>query len=163
MGSDEVSGLVDAWKRERPDLDVTPLEILSRVTRIARQLDLARRAAFADHELEVWEFDVLAALRRSGSPYALSPGRLTSTTLVSSGTMTNRIDRLEGRGLVRREPDPRDRRGVQVILTDEGRARVDGALTDLLDRERALLTGLTDEQRRELADLLRRVAMELDA
>lgn len=162
MSSDEVAGLVDAWKRERPDLDVTPLAVLSRVTRIARQLDLARRAAFADHGLEVWEFDVLAALRREGSPYALSPGRLTASTLVSSGTMTNRIDRLEGRGFVRRAPDPHDGRGVQVILTAEGRSRVDGALTDLLERERVLLSGLSPEQREQLADLLRRVALELD-
>ena len=87
--------------------------------RLARHLDLARREAFETHGLEPWEFDVLAALRREGAPYALSPGRLLQVTLVTSGTMTNRIDRLEAKGLVERVPDPNDGRGVQVVLTDD--------------------------------------------
>ena len=123
---DEVDDLVLAWRRERPDLDVAPLEVLSRVSRLARHLDLARRAAFDAHDLEPWEFDVLAALRRAGAPYSLSPGRLLQVTLVTSGTMTNRIDRLEAKGLVQRVPDPNDGRSVQVTLSDEGRRRVDG-------------------------------------
>ena len=97
---DEVDRLVAAWARERPDLDVRPLEVLSRVTRLARHLDRARSTAFDAHDLEVWEFDVLAALRRAGRPYVLSPGQLVAQTLVTSGTMTNRVDRLETRGLV---------------------------------------------------------------
>jgi DNA-binding MarR family transcriptional regulator len=152
---DEVDRLVRAWQRERPDLDVTPMEVLSRVTRLARHLDRARRQAFAAHDLESWEFDVLAALRRSGEPYHLSPGRLLRETLVTSGTMTNRVDRLAARGLVRRAPDPSDRRGVLVQLTGAGRARVDAALAALLTNERALLTGLDAADRRRLADLLR--------
>ena len=92
---DDVDGIVEAWNRERPDLDVRPLSVLSRVTRLARHLDQARTSAFAQHDLEGWEFDVLAALRRSGTPYALSPGQLATQTMVTSGTMTNRIDRLE--------------------------------------------------------------------
>src|SRR6185295_12228233 len=88
---DEVDRIVEAWRRERPDLDVAPLEVLSRVTRLARHLDRARSAAFARHGLETWEFDVLAALRRSGEPYRLSPGQLVAQTMVTSGTMTNRI------------------------------------------------------------------------
>src|ERR687890_2670464 len=99
---DEVDRLVAAWRRERPDLDVSPMEVLSRVTRLARHLDRARRQAFAAHDLETWEFDVLSALRRSGSPYELSPGRLIKETLVTSGTMTNRVDRLTAKGLVER-------------------------------------------------------------
>ena len=99
---DEVDDLVAAWRAERPDLDVEPLQVLSRVTRLARHLDRARRAAFAGHGLEPWEFDVLSALRRQGPPYQLSPGALLRTTLVTSGTMTNRIDRLEEAGLVSR-------------------------------------------------------------
>ncbi|NED86915.1 MarR family transcriptional regulator, partial [Streptomyces sp. SID11233] len=83
-----------AWRRERPDLDVEPLEVLSRVSRLARHLDRARRLAFAELHLETWEFDVLTALRRAGQPYQLSPGQLLTQTLVTSGTMTNRIDRL---------------------------------------------------------------------
>ena len=106
--TDEVDHLVAAWRRERPDLDVTPLEVLSRVSRLARHLDLARREAFTAHDIESWEFDVLAALRRAGDPYELSPGRLLRETLVTSGTMTNRVDRLVARGYVERNPDPDD-------------------------------------------------------
>ena len=122
---DEVDRLVEAWSRERPDLDVRPLDVLSRVTRLARYLDRARRNAFAAHELALWEFDVLSALRRSGRPYRMSPGGLLNQTLVTSGTMTNRIDRLTERGLVRREDDPNDRRSVLVKLTATGEALLD--------------------------------------
>jgi DNA-binding MarR family transcriptional regulator len=159
---DDVDDLVRAWRRERPDLDVAPLEVLSRVMRLARHLDLARRAAFAGHGLEVWEFDVLAALRRAGTPYALSPGQLLTQTLVSSGTMTNRIDRLAGRQLVERRPDPADRRGVLVQLTADGRSRVDEAMADLLNREREILTPLTERQRATLAALLRSLVTPFD-
>lgn len=160
---DEVDRIVTAWERERPDLDVTPLTVLSRVSRLARHLDLARRAVFARHGLETWEFDVLSALRRAGAPYRLSPGALLTQTLVTSGTMTNRIDRLTQRGFVSRMPSPEDRRGVLVELTDLGRTRVDGALADLLDEERTLLAGLADEDRARLADLLRSVVAPFDA
>jgi DNA-binding MarR family transcriptional regulator len=159
---DEVDRLVAAWRRERPDLDVSPMEVLSRVTRLARHLDRARRQAFASHDLESWEFDVLSALRRSGPPYRLSPGRLLRETLVTSGTMTNRVDRLAARGMVRREPDPGDRRGVQVLLTEDGRARVDAALAALLTNERALLTGLGAADRKQLANLLRALVRPFD-
>lgn len=152
---DEVDRLVAAWQRERPDLDVAPLEVLSRISRLARHLDNARRQAFAAHELDVWEFDVLAALRRAGAPYSLSPGHLISQTLVTSGTMTNRIDRLEDKGLVERTPDPYDRRGVQVRLTELGLQRVDSALADLLIHEQALLEGISQEDREAIADALR--------
>ena len=104
---DEVDRIVLAWERERPDLDVRPLTVLSRVSRLARHLDLARRSAFARHDLETWEFDVLSALRRAGAPYRLSPGALLTQTLVTSGTMTNRIDRLAEHGLVRAAARPR--------------------------------------------------------
>jgi DNA-binding MarR family transcriptional regulator len=159
---DEVDRLIEAWRRERPDLDVSPLEVLSRVTRLARHLDRARRQAFAAQDLESWEFDVLSALRRAGDPYELSPGRLLRETLVTSGTMTNRVDRLAQRGLVRRAPDPADRRGVLVRLTDAGLARVDAALAALLTNERALLTGLGESDRRRLADLLRALVHPFD-
>lgn len=160
---DEVDRIVEAWRRERPDLDVAPLSVLSRVTRLARHLDLARRNAFARHQLEVWEFDVLSALRRAGEPYQLSPGTLVAQTLVTSGTMTNRIDRLAERGLVERRPAPGDRRGVLVHLTDEGRARVDAAMEDLLRVEHELLAGLADDDRRRLADLLRVLVAPFEA
>jgi len=160
---DEVDRIVEAWRRERPDLDVAPLSVLSRVTRLARHLDLARRNAFARHQLEVWEFDVLSALRRAGEPYQLSPGTLVAQTLVTSGTMTNRIDRLAARGLVERRPAPGDRRGVLVHLTGEGRARVDAAMEDLLRVEHELLAGLADDDRRRLADLLRVLVAPFEA
>ncbi len=160
--ADEVDALVSAWRRERPDLDVAPLEVLSRVSRLTRHLDLARREAFETHDLEPWEFDVLAALRREGAPYALSPGRLLQVTLVTSGTMTNRIDRLAAKDLVERVPDPNDGRGVQVTLTAEGRRRVDAALTDLLAHEREILAALPDGDRDRLAELLRLLTLPFE-
>lgn len=153
--ADDVDLIVQAWLRERPDLDVQPLAVLSRVTRLARHLDHARAEAFQIHALDGWEFDVLAALRRAGDPYTLSPGQLSSQTLVTSGTMTNRVDRLAERGFVRRTPDPSDRRGVRVELTDSGKQTVDGAFIDLLKREHELLESLADTERMELAELLR--------
>ncbi len=152
---DEVDRLVEAWQRERSDLDLRPMEVLSRVTRLGHHLDRARRQAFAEHDIESWEFDVLAALRRAGTPYELSPGRLLRETLVTSGTMTNRVDRLAARGLVERLPDPHDRRGVLVRLTPQGRSTVDGAFEALLDAERRLLADLPSSDRTRLASLLR--------
>ncbi len=160
---DEVDLLVAAWRQERPDLDVEPLQVLSRVSRLARHLDRARRASFAEHGLETWEFDVLTALRRAGEPYEMSPGALLRATLVTSGTMTNRIDRLAAAGLVRRRPDPEDRRGVLVSLTDAGRTRVDDAFADLLRRERDLLSGLGKREQQALSGLLRTLLVPFDA
>jgi DNA-binding MarR family transcriptional regulator len=159
---DEVDRLVEAWQRERADLDLQPMEVLSRVSRLSHHLDRARRQAFAEHRLEPWEFDVLAALRRAGAPYELSPGRLIKETLVTSGTMTNRVDRLEARGLVERLPDPHDRRGVLVRLTGTGRTTVDGALEGLLARERDLLAGLNATDQRRLAGLLRTLVVPFE-
>ncbi|WP_460863001.1 MarR family winged helix-turn-helix transcriptional regulator [Nocardiopsis coralliicola] len=159
---DEVDGLVEAWRAERTDLDVEPLQVLSRVSRLSRHLDRARRIVFTDHGLEPWEFDVLAELRRSGAPYELSPGRLLRATLVTSGTMTNRIDRLAAAGLVRRRPDPGDKRGVLVRLTAEGRRRVDAALEDLLGYEESILAPMAAADRAQLAALLRSLLSPLD-
>ncbi|HWO52534.1 MAG TPA: MarR family transcriptional regulator [Ornithinibacter sp.] len=155
MPADDVDRIVSAWRRERPDLDVSPLEVLSRVSRLARRLDRARGAAFAEHGLDGWEFDVLSALRRAGTPYQLSPGQLVAETLVTSGTMTNRVDRLVTRGYVEREPDPTDRRGVIVRLTPTGMEVVDAALSDLLAHEHELLAELGAVERDDLAGLLR--------
>ncbi len=160
---DEVDRLIADWGRERPDLDLAPMQVLSRVTRIAKQLDHARAAAFAAHEIVSWEFDVLAALRRSGAPYQLSPGRLLQETMVTSGTMTNRIDRLTKRGFVRRAPDPHDGRGVVVTLTPAGLETVDGALTDLLAAERPILAVLANDEADQLVGLLRTLSSELEA
>ncbi len=154
---DEVDHIIDAWHREAPTIDVTPMRVFSRVSRLSRHLDLFRKEAFAAQGLDVWEFDVLAALRRIGDPYELSPGALIHETLSTSGTMTNRIDRLASRGMVERRPDPRDRRGVRVRLTQAGRVAAEGALADLVEYERGLLAQLSAEEISETADLLRRL------
>jgi len=161
--SDEVDRIVGAWLRQRPDLDFSPLEVLSRVDRLSRHLDRARREAFRRSELEPWEWDVLSALRRAGEPYQLSPKQLLQQTLVSSGTMTNRIDRLVGRRLVRREADPDDGRSILVTLAADGRTRVDAAITRLVDAEAVLLDSLSRADRERLAGLLRKLSLGFDA
>jgi len=158
---DEVDRLIAAWKRERPDLDLAPLSVLSRITRIARHLDIARRDAFGD--LENWGFDVLAALRRAGAPHQLSPGQLMQETMVTSGTMTNRLDRLEELQLITRETDPNDGRGSLVTLTKSGMRAVDAAMENLLKNERKLLKDISAKERDQLADLLSTLVSELDS
>ena len=152
---DEVDTIVEAWRRERPDLDVAPMEVLSRISRLARHLDRLRANAFSAHDLEAWEFDVLAALRRSGPPYRLSPGQLLRETLVTSGTMTNRVDRLADRGFVTRQDHPNDRRGVLVQLTATGREVVDAALAELVAAERQILAALDVAEHDQLTRSLR--------
>ena len=160
--SDEVDRIVDAWSRERDDLDFSPLQVLSRVGRLARHLERARRTAFAASDLELWEFDVLSALRRAGAPYQLSPKALLQQTLVSSGTMTNRIDRLVARSLVERRTDPNDGRGILVVMTEEGRERVDAAISTLLEAESELLERLPKAEQERLSALLRKLSLDFD-
>lgn len=160
---DEVDRIVAAWGEVRPELDTAPLQILSRVSRLARHLERARGEAFGAHELEGWEFDVLSALRRAGEPYELSPGALVQQTLSTSGTMTNRVDRLAGRGLVERRPDPQDRRGVKVRLLPPGIVAVDGAMAALVEHEAAMLADLTATERDSLTSALRTLLAPLDA
>ncbi|WP_221585303.1 MarR family winged helix-turn-helix transcriptional regulator [Microbacterium sp. G2-8] len=159
---DEVDRIVGAWRAERPDLDFSPMEVLSRVDRLSHHLDRARREAFRRTDIEPWEWDVLSALRRSGDLFRLSPKQLLQQTLVSSGTMTNRIDRLLERGLVERSADPADRRGVLVTLTDEGRTRVDAAITRLIDAEADLLGSMSRTDQRRLGGLLRQLLVSFD-
>lgn len=153
--ADEVDEIVAAWQRERPDLDVEPLQILSRISRLADILDDRRAAAFVEHGLQAHEFDVLAALRRRGDPFEMTAGELCIATHVTSGTMTSRLDRLVARKLVVRRPDDDDGRLVLVRLTSAGRRRIDGALTALLGSERDLVSALTDAKRERLAAGLR--------
>jgi DNA-binding MarR family transcriptional regulator len=160
--ADEVDRIVEAWTAQRPDLDFSPLGVLSRVDRLSRHLDRARRDAFRRSELEPWEWDVLSALRRAGEPFQLSPKQLLQQTLVSSGTMTNRIDRLVGRRLVRRENDPDDGRSILVTLTEDGRVRVDAAITRLVDAEAELLGSLPAAEQKRLAALLRKLSLGFD-
>ncbi|MBP2437677.1 MarR family winged helix-turn-helix transcriptional regulator [Microbacterium amylolyticum] len=164
MGSehDEVDRIVGAWSAERPDLNFSPMEVLSRVDRLSHHLDRERREAFRRTDIEPWEWDVLSALRRAGDPFRLSPKQLLQQTLVSSGTMTNRIDRLRERGLVERATDPADRRGVLVTLTDEGRTRVDAAITRLIDAESDLLQSMSTHDQKRLGGLLRQLLISFD-
>ena len=159
---DEVDRIVGAWRRERPDLDFAPLQVLSRVDRLSKHLDRARRAAFTASGLESWEFDVLSALRRAGEPYELSPKALLQQTLVSSGTMTNRIDRLVERELVERRTHPNDGRGILVSMTPEGQSRADAAISTLLVSEAELLEALSAPEQERLAALLRKLSLDFD-
>jgi DNA-binding MarR family transcriptional regulator len=160
---DEVDRLVRGWRSALPSVDVRPLEVLSRVSRLARHLDRQRSIVLALHDLEIWSFDVLSALRRSDPPHHLSPGQLLAQTLVTSGTMTNRLDHLEARQLVRRRPDSTDARSVRVQLTPAGRKRVDRALVDLVGREKAILGSMDDNELLVLSGLLRRIVAPFDA
>ena len=159
---DEVARLVAGWQRALPDVDVSPLEVWSRVTRLAQHLQRQRTVIFAEHELETWSFDVLSALRRSDPPHELTPSQLLAQTLVTSGTMTNRLHHLEERALVSRHVDPEDARSIRVRLTNEGRRRVDAALVDLVTREDTLLAELDVVKRGHLAELLKVVVAPFD-
>ncbi|MGI8879432.1 MAG: MarR family winged helix-turn-helix transcriptional regulator [Jatrophihabitans sp.] len=160
---DEVDGIVAAWQRERPDLDVSALAVLSRVDRLAAELASRRRRVFVAHHLALHEFDVLAALRRSGPPYELTAGQLAADTHVTSGTMTNRISGLVQRRLVRRAADPVDGRISRIRLGAAGRTRVDAAITDLLGVENDLLRALPASGRRGLASALQVVLSAVQA
>jgi DNA-binding MarR family transcriptional regulator len=161
--TDEVDEIVAAWQRERPDLDVQPLQVLSRVSRLADVLDERRADAFVEHGLQAHEFDVLAVLRRSGEPFELTAGELGARTHVTSGTMTSRLDRLSARRFVTRHPDPTDGRLVRVRLTPAGRKRVDAAFAALLETEHELLHALSAPSRHAAADALRQLLLAADA
>ena len=158
---DAVDLILAQWARERPDLDCTPMGIIGRISQLQREVHLAQRATFARHGLDAPSFDVLAALRRAGPPYQLTPTALMRTALVTSGAITQRLDRLEEKGLITRERSDADGRAVVVTLTDAGRAALDSALPDHLETERALLAGLSDREREQLATLLRRFLVAL--
>ncbi len=160
---DQVDRLVTDWRRERPDIDVQPLEVLSRVVRLARHVAIARKEVFAEHGLDQGQFDVLAALRRAGRPHEMTPGDLMAEALVTSGTMTHRVDQMEAAGLVSRRADPADGRVVRVRLTPRGRDLVDAALASLVGRERKLLERLKTADQARLAGLLRHLLEPLDS
>lgn len=152
---DEVDRLIEAWRRERPDLDVAPMEVLSRVSRLARHLDRARSQAFDTHGLESWEFDVLTTLRRSGEAGGLTPGALLKAAMVTSGAITNRIDRMEAKGLVERVRDGEDRRSVRIRLTEKGCEVVDEVFALHLENEAGLLPDMDPAQWAQLVGGLR--------
>lgn len=156
---DEIDRIVEEWNRERPDLDVSPTHTLQRITRLGLLQAASFARVFARHGVSFGEYLVLAALRRAGPPYRMNPTRLFNSVILSSGAMTNRLDRLEAMGLVERQPDPSDRRGRLVALTEAGRKLVDLAVTDHLENEERLLSALNGREREQLAKLLRKLLL----
>jgi len=159
---DAVDRIAAQWRRERPDLDPTPMETIGRISRIAVLMQRELERVFAEHGLTEGDFDVLATLRRSGAPYRLTPGELSRSTMVTTGGMTKRLDRLEATGLIQREPDPRDRRGKLIALTDDGRVLIDNAVEAHLENEERLLKDLPAAKRDQLVALLRELLLSLD-
>jgi DNA-binding MarR family transcriptional regulator len=153
--SDAVDRILDQWARERPDVDAWPMGIVGRLSRLSRLLDRELKDFFTRHGLEHWEFDVLATLRRSGPPYELTAGALNRAAMVTSGAITNRIDRMAAKGLVERLPDEEDRRSIRVRLTDRGLATIEGLVGPHLANEARLLDALAPQDRDRLAGLLR--------
>ena len=156
---DEVDRIVEQWNRERPDLDVAPTHTLQRITRMSLLQGVSFARVFAPYGISFGEYLVLAALRRAGPPHRMNPTRLFNSVILSSGAMTNRLDRLEAMGLVERQPDPTDRRGRLVALTDRGRELVDAAVVDHLENEERLLEALDAGEREQLAGLLRKLLL----
>ncbi len=155
---DRIDRLLDQWITERPELNASSLDVVARVQELAKLLRRDEDEALAGLDLKMWEYDVLSALRRQGRPYSLPASELARETLLSSGAMTNRIDRLEQRALVKRDVDPDDRRGIQVSLTKAGNALIDSALEArlaLADKQIALLS---TAERDALTASLRKVA-----
>ncbi len=160
--TDAVDRITAQWRHERPDLDPAPMGVIGRISRISAVVQRELERVFAEHDLTGADFDVLATLRRSGAPYHLTPGELSRSTMVTTGGMTKRLDRLEATGMIRREPDPRDRRGKLIALTPRGRDLVDHAVEAHLENEERLLAALPAAKRRELAALLRELLSSLD-
>jgi DNA-binding MarR family transcriptional regulator len=161
-GSDHVDTVISQWAAERPELDTRPFAIVGRIGRAAHLLDTAVEEALAAHGLSRWSWDVLTALRRSGPPYRLTPTSLYRSLMRSSGAISNRLNRLERQGLIRRVPDPADGRGVMVELTPAGRRLVDRVIAEHLENERRLVAGLSRAEQRELGGLLRKLLLSLE-
>lgn len=147
---DRVDAIIAQWNRERPDLDVAPMALIGRIRRLSRWLGREQEKTFAEFGLTDAGFDVLATLRRSGPPHCLSPGALMDTMMVTSGTMTSRIDQLEKAGLVRREENPQDRRGRNISLTEKGFALIDAAVAAHVRNQARLVAALSADERSDL-------------
>jgi DNA-binding MarR family transcriptional regulator len=160
---DPVDRILAQWRRERPDLDVAPMGLIGRLSRLARRVQAEQERTFARFGLNGATFDVLATLRRSGPPYALTPSHLIETMMITSGTATNRVDQLEKAGLVARIPNPQDRRSTLVALTDAGRALVDEAVAAHVETQARLVAPLTPDERTALERALAAALARLEA
>lgn len=156
MTKDAVDTILEQWQRERPDLDTSPMGVIGRLSRVSQHLDKGIQAALAELGISPGEFDVLANLRRSGEPYRLNPSTLYQALMLSSGAMTNRLDRLEQAGYVRRLPDPQDRRGTLVQLTEKGVQFIDQAVEVHVNNENRLISALSTGERDQLRSILGR-------
>ncbi len=159
--SDAVDQVVAAWGKVDPDLDVWPTHVIGRLKRLARLLEREMKEFFAPHGLEYWEFDVLSTLRRSGGPHGLTAGALIKATMVTSGAITNRIDRMAAKGLVQREADPADRRTIRIQLTDRGRALIDEIMPLHVANQARVLSGMNRPDLDQLIVLLRELSESL--
>lgn len=158
---DGVDEILDQWRRERPDLDPSPIGVVGRISRLAREIEQRLEPVYREHGLEAGWHDILATLRRSGPPYRLRPTELTGATMLTSSGTTKRLDKLEQAGLIARTPDPDDRRGTLISLTDAGRKVIDATTAAHWDNERRILAGLGADEQRRLADLLRKLQLGL--
>ncbi len=158
---DHVDMVRHQWASERPDIDTTPFAIFGRFARIYAVLGKKLDENYKKFDLSAGDFDVLATLRRNGAPYALNPTQLYKSSMLSSGTMTSRIDRLEKKGLVSRHPDPEDRRALKIHLTQQGRDLIDAAMPAHVNLENKLLEAFTVEERKTLEDLLKKWGLSL--
>ncbi|GAA5191185.1 MarR family transcriptional regulator [Rugosimonospora acidiphila] len=159
--ADSMDRVLEQWRAERPDLDASPMGVVGRVQRASRLLERGLAEHFAARGLQLWEFDILATLLRSGAPYRLTAGELAATSMITSGAITNRIDRLVARRLVTRETDPGNRRSVLIGLTDRGHDLVDEAMGDHVANEARLIDSLSPSERERVANLLRKLLTAL--
>jgi DNA-binding MarR family transcriptional regulator len=158
---DGVDEILEQWRRERPDLDPSPIGVIGRISRLARELEQRLEPVYREHGLEAGWHDVLATLRRSGPPYRLRPSEFTGALMLTSSGTTKRLDRLEQAGLITREPDPQDRRGILITLTPEGIELIDALTAAHLENERRVLAGLSAAEQDRLAGLLRKLQLGL--
>jgi DNA-binding MarR family transcriptional regulator len=158
---DAVDAILEQWAVERPDVDVSAIGVIGRISRLERMLAPELARVFAQHGLEAWQYDVLATLRRSGKPYELTVGAMLDSMMLASGTISHRIDKLEQRGLVERRSDPNDKRVVLVRLTPAGKKLVDTTIVDHAANETELVSGLSPRERAQLEALLRRLHVSL--
>ena len=163
MKHDHVDLIHAQWAQEKPDLGTSPMGVIGRISRISRHLDQLLQKNYSQFNLNGGEFDVLASLRRSGHPYQLTPTELFNSLMLSSGAMTNRLDRLEDAGLIKRNPNPNDRRGILVTLTEQGIELMDRAYPAHIANEDQILSSLTITEREVLKDLLRKMLLSFES